>query len=351
MTALSTETFVCPAPLVEQERVQLGHGSGGRMSASLLSRCFLPEFDNEALSRQGDGAVVNVAGVDIVVSTDTFVVSPLEFPGGDIGSLAIHGTLNDIAMMGARPVCVTAGFVLEEGLPLEVLDRIVQSMALAARQAGVPIVAGDTKVVERGKADGLYINTTGIGSADPLFRPEPHLARAGDVVIVSSAIGRHGMAIMAAREGLALETTITSDSACLVGLVERLRTMRVDVHVLRDPTRGGVASALNEIASSSAVGIEIVEGALPVPDDVRAACEVLGLDPLYVANEGVLIAVVPVDQQDAALSALRSHPLGRDAQTIGRVIAEHPGTVALRTALGGTRVVDLLPGDLLPRIC
>ncbi|MGZ3330970.1 MAG: hydrogenase expression/formation protein HypE [Gemmatimonadaceae bacterium] len=351
MTAVSPIALACPAPLVAQDRVQLGHGSGGKMSAALLRQRFLPALANDALTRLGDGSIVNVAGIDVVVSTDTFVVSPLEFPGGDIGSLAVHGTLNDIAMMGARPVCLTAGFVLEEGFPLDILDRIVRSMADAASLAGVPVVAGDTKVVERGKADGLYINTTGIGAADAQFRPAADRARPGDVVIVSGAIGRHGMAIMAAREGLAFETTITSDSACLVGLVERLRAARIDVHVLRDPTRGGVASALNEIAAASGVGVEIDEIVLPVPDDVRAACEVLGLDPLYVANEGILLAFVPAEDAERALAALRSHALGEEALQIGRVIAEHPGMVALRTSLGGTRIVDLLPGDQLPRIC
>jgi hydrogenase expression/formation protein HypE len=351
VTAVSSVTLACPAPLDASDRVQLGHGSGGKMSAALLRQRFLPALANEALAQLGDGAVVNVAGVDVVVSTDTFVVSPLEFPGGDIGSLAVHGTLNDIAMMGARPVCLAAGFVLEEGLHLDILDRVVRSMADAASLAGVPVVAGDTKVVERGKADGLYINTTGIGAADAQFRPAPERARAGDVVIVSGAIGRHGMAIMAAREGLAFETTITSDSACLVGLVERLRAARVDVHVLRDPTRGGVASALNEIAAASGVGVEIDETVVPVPDDVRAACEVLGLDPLYVANEGILLAFVPAGDAERVLAALRSHPLGAGALQIGRVIAGHPGLVALRTSLGGTRIIDLLPGDQLPRIC
>lgn len=351
MTAVSPVTLACPVPLVAHDRVQLGHGSGGKMSAALLRQRFLPALGNEALARLGDGSMVNVGGVEMVVSTDTFVVSPLEFPGGDIGSLAVHGTLNDVAMMGASPVCLTAGFVLEEGFPLDILDRIVGSMANAASLAGVPVVAGDTKVVERGKADGLYINTTGIGAADARFRPAPQRARAGDAVIVSGAIGRHGMAIMAAREGLAFETTITSDSACLVGLVERLRAARIDVHVLRDPTRGGVASALNEIAAASGVGVEIDETLLPVPDDVRAACEVLGLDPLYVANEGILLAFVPAGDAERVLAALRSHALGAGALQIGRVIAEHPGMVALRTSLGGTRIVDLLPGDQLPRIC
>jgi hydrogenase expression/formation protein HypE len=351
MTAVSSVTLVCPTPLDASDRVQLGHGSGGKMSATLLRERFLPALGNHVLAQLGDGAVVSVEGVEVVVSTDTFVVSPLEFPGGDIGSLAVHGTLNDVAMMGARPVCLSAGFVLEEGLSLDILDRIVRSMADAASIAGVPVVAGDTKVVERGKADGLYINTTCIGAADPQFRPSPQGAWPGDAVIVSGAIGRHGMAIMAAREGLAFETTITSDSACLVGLVEELRTASVDVHVLRDPTRGGVASALNEIAAASRVGIEIDEMALPVPDDVRAACEVLGLDPLYVANEGILLAFVRQSDAERVLGALRSHPLGAGAVQIGRVIAAHPRVVALRTSLGGTRIVDLLPGDQLPRIC
>lgn len=351
MTAVSSIILACPTPLDASDRVQLGHGSGGKMSAALLRQRFLPALANEALERLGDGAVVNVAGVEVVVSTDTFVVSPLEFPGGDIGSLAVHGTLNDVAMMGARPVCLTAGFVLEEGLPLDILDRIIRSMADAANLAGVPVVAGDTKVVERGKADGLYINTTCIAAADVRFRPSPERARVGDAVIVSGAIGRHGMAIMAAREGLAFETTITSDSACLAGLVEELRAARVDVHVLRDPTRGGVASALNEIAAASGVGVEIDETVLPVPDDVRAACEVLGLDPLYVANEGILLAFVLESEAERVLAALRAHPLGAGALQIGRVIAGHPGVVALRTSLGGTRIVDLLPGDQLPRIC
>jgi hydrogenase expression/formation protein HypE len=351
MTAVSSVTLVCPAPLDASDRVQLGHGSGGKMSAALLRDRFLPPLANHALAQLGDGAMVNIAGVDVVVSTDTFVVSPLEFPGGNIGSLAVHGSLNDVAMMGARPVCLSAGFVLEEGLSLDVLDRIVRSMADAASITGVPVVTGDTKVVERGKADGLYINTTCIGAADAQFRPSPGRARVGDAVIVSGAIGRHGMAIMAAREGLAFETTITSDSACLASLVDGLRTAHVDVHVLRDPTRGGVASALNEIAAASSVGVEIHETVLPVPDDVRAACEVLGLDPLYVANEGILLAFVPEAEAERALRVLRTHPLGGGALEIGRVIATHPGVVAVRTSLGGTRIVDLLPGDQLPRIC
>lgn len=351
MTAGIPLGFCCATPSAVTDRVQLGHGSGGRLSSALLVEHFLPYLDNPVLARLGDASIVSIGGAEMAISTDSFVVHPLEFPGGDIGSLAVHGTLNDVSMMGATPKCLTAGFVLEEGLPLDLLARIVASMGRAARAAGVPVVAGDTKVVERGKADGLFVNTTGVGVLDPNFRPAPDRARPGDVVIVSAPIARHGMAVMAAREGLAFESTITSDSACLWPLVERLRALRIDVHVLRDPTRGGVASALNEIAAMSNVGVVLEEGALPVPDDVRAACEMLGFDPLYVANEGVLLAFVPAAESSRTLEALRSHELGATAVPIGRVIAEHAGVVALRTALGGTRIVDLLPGDQLPRIC
>jgi len=351
MTTIAAVGVECALPHVVVDRVQLGHGSGGRMSASLINDVFMRALDNPALAQMADGAVVRAGTQELVISTDSFVVSPIEFPGGDIGSLAVHGTLNDLAVMGATPVCLTAAFVLEEGLPMDVLDRIVASMARAAHDAGVPIVTGDTKVVERGKADGLYVNTTGVGVTDARCRPGPREATVGDVVIVSGSIGRHGMAIMAAREGLDFETTITSDSACILPLVERLKQSGAEVHVMRDPTRGGVASALNEIAMASRVGIELDETALPVPENVRAACEVLGLDPLYVANEGMLIAIVARDDADTALAALRAHALGRDAAVIGRVVRTPPGIVALRTGLGGTRIVDLLPGSQLPRIC
>jgi len=342
----------CPAPAPITGEVQLGHGSGGKLSATLLRERFLPHFANPALERLADAAVLPAPVGELAISTDTFVVHPLEFPGGDIGMLAVHGTLNDVAMMGAVPVALTAGFVLEEGLSLALLDRIVTSMGLAARAAGVPLVAGDTKVVERGKADGMFICTTGIGAVDPAFRPGPERARPGDVVLVSGPIGRHGMAIMAVREGLAFEAAIESDTACLVPLVAALRQAAgCGVHVLRDPTRGGVASAVNEIAAASRVGIELDQPALPIPGPVEAACEMLGLDPLYVANEGILLAVVAVERADAALSALRSHPLGAGAARIGTVVDVHHRMVVMRTAIGGMRVVDLLPGDQLPRIC
>jgi hydrogenase expression/formation protein HypE len=344
----------CALPLVDRERVVLGHGSGGKLSAALVREYFLPRFANDALASLGDAAVVDADGVALAVSTDTFVVSPLEFPGGNIGTLAVHGTLNDLAMMGARPAWLTAGFVLEEGLALDVLGRVAESMAAAARAGGVALIAGDTKVVERGKGDGLFINTTGIGLLpDPEFRPGPARARPGDAVIVSGPIGVHGMAIMAAREGIGFEAAeLASDTANLFPLVERLRAAaRAEVHALRDPTRGGVASTLNEIAAASRVGIVLDETALPVPAPVAAACEMLGLDPLYVANEGICVAFVAERAADAALAALAAHPLGRGARRIGRVVAEHPGLVVLRTPLGVTRVVDMLPGDQLPRIC
>ncbi|MBI3568813.1 MAG: hydrogenase expression/formation protein HypE [Gemmatimonadetes bacterium] len=321
------------------------------MSAAIVAERFWPKLQNSALGQFADASLITVAGAELAVSTDSFVVQPLEFPGGNIGSLAVHGTLNDIAMMGARPVCLTAAFVLEEGLPFDLLDRVIDAMARASAEAGVPVIAGDTKVVERGKADGLYINTTGIGVLDGALRPAPGRATVGDAILVSGPIARHGMAVMAQREGLAFESAITSDSACLMPLVEQLRGLGSAVHVMRDPTRGGVASALNEIAQASNVGVEIEEGALPVPDDVRAACEMLGLDPLFVANEGVLVAFVDAAVRHRALDLLRAHPLGAGATAIGVVVAEHPRMVALRTGFGGTRVVDMLPGDQLPRIC
>jgi hydrogenase expression/formation protein HypE len=344
--------LVCPVPMLETDRVQLGHGSGGKLAARLLKERFLPHFDNPILGQLGDAAVLTIGGAELAMSTDTFVVSPLEFPGGNIGSLAVHGTLNDLAMMGARPAFLSAGFVLEEGLPFDLLDRIIRSMAEAARAAGVPLVTGDTKVVERGKADRLFINTTGIGALIPGFRPSPERAAAGDVILASGPIGRHGMTIMSVREGLGLETELESDAATLFPLVELLRLAVGEVvHVLRDPTRGGVASALNEIAAASGIGFRLDETRLPVPPTVRSACEMLGLDPLYVANEGIFLAILPAGAADAALAAVRAHPLGAGATIIGHAVEAHPGMVTMKTFLGGTRVVDMLPGDQLPRIC
>ena len=342
----------CPAPVQANDCVQLGHGSGGTMSAALLREHFLPLFDNPVLRQLGDAAVVPVHGGEVAISTDTFVVSPLEFPGGNIGSLAVHGTLNDLAMMGARPRFLSTGFVLEEGVSFDILDRAIAAMAAAARDNNVTLVAGDTKVVERGRADGMYVNTTGVGVLDGRFRPRPDLVRPGDALIISGPIARHGMAIMSVREGLEFDAQIESDSACLVPLVERLRD-RVGsaVHALRDPTRGGVASALNELAAASNVGVVLEEDAIDVPAPVAAACEMLGLDPLYVANEGVLVAFIAAKAAEDALDALRSHPLGSRATIAGRAVAENTGMVVLHTRIGSRRVIDMLPGDQLPRIC
>lgn len=350
-TAGNLPGAVCPIPLVGRDHVQLGHGSGGKMSAQLLRETFLPRFGSRYLRSLGDGALVPVAGEEVVVSTDTFVVSPLEFPGGNIGHLAVHGTVNDIAMMGATPRYLSAAFVLEEGLDFAVLDRVLDAMSSSAAACDVEVVTGDTKVVDRGKADGLFINTTGVGFLHQGFRPGPQGARPGDSVIVSGPIARHGMAIMAAREGLSFDADIESDTAPLSPLVASLRErVGSGVHCLRDATRGGLASALNEIASSSGVGVRL-SGEIPVPAPVEAACEMLGLDPLYVANEGVLVAFVTPEREAEALSALRAHPVGASARAIGTVVEDHPGMVVLRTGLGGTRVVDMLPGDQLPRIC
>ena len=342
----------CPVPLAANDRVQLGHGSGGQMSAALIRDRFLPLVDNPVIRQLGDAGVVAVQGGDVAISTDTFVVTPLEFPGGNIGSLAVHGTLNDMAMMGARPQYLSTGFILEEGLSFDLLDRVIAAMAKAARDNGVTLVAGDTKVVERGRADGLYLNTTGVGILDGRFRPRPDAVRPGDVLLLSGPIAQHGMAIMSAREGLEFESQIESDSACLVPLVEVLRDrVGTAVRALRDPTRGGVASALNELAAASTVGVVLEEAAIDVPAPVAAACEMLGLDPLYVANEGVLLGFVDPAFAEEALAALRSHPLGGRATIAGRAVADHRGLVVYHTRIGSRRVVDMLPGDQLPRIC
>jgi hydrogenase expression/formation protein HypE len=352
MSATITGSVSCPIPVMQHDRVVLGHGSGGKLSAALLKHHFLPHLQSHALSQLGDGAVVSAGAQRLVLSTDTFVVNPLEFPGGDIGALAVNGTVNDLAMMGATPCYLTVGFIIEEGLPLETLDRIVASMARAARIAGVEVVTGDTKVVERGKGDGLFINTTGLGLANPDFRPSPDAVRPGDVILVSGAIGVHGITILSTREGLEFEADLESDTTCLHPLVETLRRATDNgVSALRDPTRGGVASALNEIAAASGVGVVLDESALPIPSAVAGACEMLGLDPLYVANEGNFVAFVPPHLADVALDALRGHPLGRGARRIGVAVSDHPGMVVMRTPLGGTRIVDMLPGDQLPRIC
>lgn len=351
MTPIDPTTWSCPLPLRDYPAIVMGHGGGGKLSADLTEYLFLPAFRNPALESLGDAATLPPHLGRLAVSTDSFVVSPLFFPGGDIGKLAVHGTVNDLAMSGATPRYITAGFILEEGLPLESLGRIVESMAAAAREAGVSLIAGDTKVVERGHGDGIYINTTGIGLIPDGVEIGPQRAAPGDAVLISGTIGDHGMAIMSVREGLHFESDLRSDTAALHSLVADLLAAAPDVHVLRDPTRGGVASSLNEIARSAGVGIQLEEQRLPVRASVRSACEMLGMDPIYVANEGKLIAIVPGPAAEQALAALRAHPLGRDAALIGQVTAAHPGRLTARTGIGGTRMIPMQIGEQLPRIC
>lgn len=348
---LNIEGWSCPLPLRDQPNIVMGHGGGGRLSAELVEHLFLPAFADPTNAQLGDSAVVEVGGARLAYSTDSFVVRPLFFPGGNIGELAVNGTVNDIAMSGARPLFMSAGFILEEGLPLEQLAAIARSMGQAARRAGVALVTGDTKVVDCGHGDGVYINTSGFGIVPDSVRIGPAMARPGDAVIVSGEIGAHGIAVLSVREGLEFGSEIESDTAPLHGLVAALLDETREVHALRDPTRGGVASTLNEIARASGVGIIVEERALPVPDAVRAACEILGMDPLYVANEGKLVAIVPAAVAERVLERIRRHPLGRRAALVGRVTEEHPGVVVARTGIGGARVVDMMVGEQLPRIC
>ncbi len=358
MNALQQGT--CPIPIADYPHVLLAHGGGGRLSHMLFEKMLRPAFDNAALDARHDGAVLDLAAAGgatgaagrLAFSTDSYVVRPLEFPGGDIGQLAVHGTINDLAMCGAQPLALSVGLILEEGFPMESLWRVTQSLQQAAADAGVPIATGDTKVVERGKGDGVYINTSGVGLIAPGVDVAPQRAQVGDRVLLSGTIADHGIAVMSVREGLAFETTIRSDTAALHTLVAAMLAAGGDgLHVLRDPTRGGVASALNEIAEAARVGVLLQEAAIPVRDEVRGACEILGFDPLYVANEGKCVAIVAADAAPAVLAAMRAHPLGLDATEIGTVVAEHSGRVYLRSRVGGLRVVDMLSGEQLPRIC
>ena len=341
----------CPLPISDYKEIVLAHGSGGRLSQQLLQRVIMPQFGNPLLAPQHDGAIFPVGGTRIAFSTDSYVVNPLFFPGGDIGTLAVHGTVNDLSMCGARPLYLSAGFILEEGLPMEDFWRIVQSMRHAAATAGVQLVTGDTKVVDRGKADGIFINTSGIGLVPEGVDINPRRAQAGDAILLSGAIAVHGIAIMSVREGLEFETEIASDTAALNGLVDSMLAVEKDIHVLRDPTRGGVTSALTEIAQTAGVGMHLDESQIPISEEVKGACEILGLDPLYVANEGKLLAIVPSDSADCVLNAMRSHPLGAEAALIGHVTGDTSGVVTMKTRIGGTRIVDVLSGEQLPRIC
>lgn len=359
--------WTCPLPLQHYPTIVMGHGAGGKMTSDLIEHLFAPAFNNEWLGQMGDATALDLSSIahgpssaKLAFTTDSFVVSPLFFPGGDIGELAVNGTVNDLAMRGSRPLYLSAGFILEEGLPMETLGRIVDSMAAACRGAGVKIAAGDTKVVQKGHGDGVYINTSGIGLIPDGLDIGPANARPGDLVLVSGTIGDHGIAVMSVREGLQFETEIRSDTAPLNGLVEAMVAaaggpvcppLQNAIHCLRDATRGGLAAVLNELAVASHAGIEFDETAVPLRPEVNAACEMLGLDPLYIANEGKLVAVVAQEMADVILLAMRSSEYGKEAAVIGRVVTEHPGLVTARTVIGGRRVVDLPAGELLPRIC
>jgi len=342
----------CPLPIADHTHVQLAHGGGGRLSQALIEGVFLEAFRNPILESLHDGALLELEGARLAFSTDSFVIQPRFFPGGDIGSLAVHGTVNDIAMCGARPIALSAAFILEEGLAMQELVRIANSMKAAAQEIGVPIVTGDTKVVDRGNADGVFINTTGLGVLLPGADISPLRARPGDAILLSGSIALHGIAVLSVRQGLQFETSVESDSAPLHDLVRcLLERAGAHLHVLRDPTRGGVASALNEIAAQAKAGIRLDERAIPIHEEVRGACEILGLDPLHVANEGNCIAIVSPQHADPLLQVMHDHPRGRNAAIIGEVVADHPGKVVLRTRIGGTRFVDILSGEQLPRIC
>ncbi len=341
----------CPLPVLGRQAIALAHGGGGRLMQELIRRAFLPAFNNAWLAQLHDGAVCAVDGGQLAFTTDSYVVQPLFFPGGDIGRLAVYGTVNDLAMCGAKPLYLSAGFILEEGLPLETLMRVVTSMAEAARAAGVAVVTGDTKVVDRGKGDGMFINTAGVGRVFQGAAVAPQRVQPGDAILLSGDLGRHGLAVLSVREGVAFAGDIRSDSAPVHGVVEELFSSDIEVHCLRDLTRGGLASALNEIAAAARVGMAIDEGAIPVSEPVRGACELLGLDPLYVANEGRFVAFVPEAEAHKALAVMRRHEVSHGAAIIGRVTNSEERAVVLTTVLGTRRLLDLLSGEQLPRIC
>lgn len=348
---IEPDSWTCPVPLRDCPTIVMGHGSGGAMSAELVEHLFLPAFGAAARAELGDSAVLARPGGRLAFSTDSFVVRPLFFPGGSIGDLAVNGTVNDLAMAGARPLYLSTSFILEEGTPLSEIARVAQAMGAAASAAGVQLVTGDTKVVDAGHGDGIYVNTAGIGVIADGVDIRPARVAAGDVIIVSGPIGVHGIAVMSCREGLEFGTTVESDCAALHGLVAAMLATGADIHALRDPTRGGLAASLNEISRIAGVGSSIAERDVPVPESVANACSLLGLDPLYVANEGKLVAIVAAEDADRVLAAMHSHELGTQAAIIGRCVADHPGVLVARTALGGSRVVDLPVGELLPRIC
>lgn len=341
----------CPVPMPVQDSILLGHGSGGKMSADLLRRVLLPALQNRVLERLDDQAIIEINGNKLAFTTDSFVVKPLFFPGGDIGSLAVNGTINDLAMGGAQPMFLSLALILEEGLSMDTLKRVIESIRVAAAIAGVFVVTGDTKVVEKGCGDGLFLNTSGIGIVSEEAQLSANQARPGDCVLLSGTMGDHGITILSQREGLEFESEIASDTAPLHGLVADMLAAGPGIRCMRDPTRGGLSSSLNEIAVCSEVGIELEESAIPIREDVQGACEMLGLDPLYVANEGKLVAIVDAAAAERILEAMRQNPLGPNAALIGKVTSSHLGIVTMRTRMGTSRIVDMLSGDQLPRIC
>jgi hydrogenase expression/formation protein HypE len=344
-------TLSCPIPINEYPVITMAHGSGGILSHQLIDKMFLPAFENDILAEGHDGAMFDIPAGRLAYTTDSFVVSPVFFPGGNIGDLSVNGTVNDLVCCGAVPLYLSVGFILEEGLPMEDLWKIVISMKEAANNAGISIITGDTKVVDRGKGDRIFINTSGIGIIREGIHISPHGCKQGDVVIVSGRIGDHGVAIMSARSGLEFETTILSDSAALNGLADQVFKCTKNIHVLRDPTRGGLATTLNEISKSAEVGIVLEENKIPISEEVKGACEILGLDPLYIANEGKLIIILPEREAINVLNTIHEHPLGRDASIIGRITNDHPGIVRMTTTIGSSRIIDMLTGEQLPRIC
>lgn len=351
MNHSSRQGIQCPIPKSDYKNVLLAHGGGGKLTKQLIDQMFFPSFENVFLRQGHDGSILPAIEGKLAMTTDSFVVDPIFFPGGDIGELAVNGTVNDLTCCGAEALYISLAFILEEGFPLDDLWKIVQSIALSAAHAGIKIVTGDTKVVEKGKGDKIYINTTGIGRILPGLDIAPQHCRDGDAVIINGTIGDHGMAILTEREGMTFESTIASDTAALNHMMLDVFRKKPGIHVLRDPTRGGVASALNEICLSSGTGIMLMEERLPINAGVRGACEVMGLDPLYVANEGKVLVILPENEADEVLSIMRAHKAGSQSRIIGRVNGKHPGILHMRTAIGSTRIVVMISGEQLPRIC
>ncbi len=343
--------LACPIPKNDYDKILLAHGGGGILSNQLIQKIFFSQFDNELLNVQHDSAMFNINGVRLAFTTDSYVVQPIFFPGGNIGDLAINGTVNDLAVSGAKPLYISVGFIIEEGFEIEELWRIVLSMKQAAEKAGVKIVTGDTKVVNKGKGDKIFINTSGIGIIETGIDISPINVKPGDVIILNGKIAEHGIAILSAREGLEFETTIKSDTAALNDLIDRILKTSKKINVMRDPTRGGLASALNEIANKGNVGIAIEEDKILISEEVKGACEILGLDPLYIANEGKILVFVPKDDAGKVLDAMKNHPLGKESSIIGSVTAENKSLVTMKTMIGSSRIVDMISGEQLPRIC